>query len=189
MKVILASASPRRRELLNQIGCVHEVRVSGVDEDNHKEVSPELMAVAHAREKSLAVARECSDDCLVIGADTLVVLAGKVFGKPRDAMDAVRMLQQLNGQKHLVISGVAVVYQGQIWSDYAVTTVTMRALSGAEIKQYVASGEPLDKAGAYGIQGKGALLVERIEGCYFNVVGLPLTLLERLTAAAGVRLL
>jgi len=126
---------------------------------------------------------------IVIGADTLVVLDGQIFGKPVDADDARRMLTELAGRRHTVFTGVAVILNGQAWTDVATTEVAIRSLTGEEISAYVATGEPLDKAGAYAIQGLGALLVERIEGCYYNVVGLPLVILAKLLEKAGVRLL
>lgn len=187
MAVILASASPRRQQLLDQIGCSYVVCISDVVEDNGLDVPPRELAVRQARAKALSVARAPGD--VVIGADTIVVVDGAVFGKPADDADARRMLGLLSGREHQVITGVAVVAGGQVWSDWQETAVKFRTLTAGEIERYVMSGEAADKAGAYAIQGLGALLTESISGCYSNVVGLPLVTLNRLLAQAGVRLL
>ncbi|BBB89756.1 MAG TPA: Maf family protein [Methylomusa anaerophila] len=191
MKIILASASPRRYELLLQIGCQFEVIASQVEEDNQKKLPPAQLAVFHARDKALAVAGQklVADDDIVIGADTIVVHKGKIFGKPKDKEDAINMLTELSGQEHHVITGVSVIKGRRIWTDFAVTQVHLKQLCCHEIESYIATGEPMDKAGAYAIQGKGALLVESISGCYSNVVGLPLVTLARLMEKAGVRFL
>lgn len=188
MALVLASASPRRQALLNQVGCSYKIVPSDYTENNYLDVDPVQLAVQHAVGKALAVAKENIDD-IIIGADTIVVLQGEIFGKPNDRDDARRMLTALSGKRHQVITGVAVVQANKVFSDFAVTEVQIRELPIEEIERYVASGEPLDKAGAYGIQEKGALLVERIDGCYFNVVGLPLTILNRLLGKVGVYLL
>ena len=135
------------------------------------------------------VASKLPGDEIVIGADTVVAIDEEVFGKPSDAADAGRMLRELSGRRHFVYTGVAVVHGEDVWTEVAATEVVIRILSDEEIAAYVATGEPLDKAGAYAIQGRGALLVERIEGCYTNVVGLPLESLAKLLAKAGVHLL
>ncbi|EAX48114.1 maf protein [Thermosinus carboxydivorans Nor1] len=189
MGIILASASPRRQELLRQVGCQFEVVVSDVIEDNEQSMAPAELAVTQATAKALDVATKVSCDRIVVGADTIVVLEGQVYGKPVDADDARRMLTDLSGKEHQVITGVAVVKGQNVWTDFAVTSVRMRNLSAVEIERYIATGEPMDKAGAYAIQGKGALLVEGISGCYANVVGLPLVTLARLLDKAGVELL
>ena len=191
MEIILASASPRREELLRQVDCKFSIITSDIVEDNEQDMPPAELAVLHASAKALDVAsKHNGPEALVIGADTIVVLDNRVYGKPRDEKDAERMLHELQGQEHQVISGVAVVYKGEIWTDYAVTRVVLRALSAEEVKRYIATGEPLDKAGAYAIQGVGALLVEEITGSYTNVVGLPLTTLNNLLLrSAGVGLL
>ncbi|HMM22804.1 MAG TPA: Maf family protein [Selenomonadales bacterium] len=191
MEIILASASPRREELLRQIDCKFTIITSDIVEDNDQDIPPEKLAVLQAKAKALDVAaRKGASGALVIGADTIVVGNNRVYGKPRDEADAERMLQELQGRDHQVISGVAVVYKGEVWTDYATTRVALRPLSPGEIKRYVATGEPLDKAGAYAIQGVGALLVEEIAGSYTNVVGLPLTTLNKLLhRSVGVDLL
>ncbi|WP_371371534.1 nucleoside triphosphate pyrophosphatase [Sporomusa aerivorans] len=189
MEIILASSSPRRQQLLSLIGLVFEVVVSDFEEDNTKDMPPCDLAVAHARDKAIDVSKRCSKNAIVIGADTIVVLEDKVFGKPVDREDAIRMLTTLSGKEHTVISGVAVVKGQQIVTGFCTTTVKIRQLSCKQIERYVATGEPMDKAGAYAIQGKGTLLVEGIHGCYNNVVGLPLGTLAELLSQVGVELL
>jgi septum formation protein len=190
MTIILASASPRRQELLRQVGCDFKVITSDIVEDNDLDLSPAELAVTLAVAKALDVAKKSAADAVVIGADTIVVMDGQVYGKPADGADACRMLSQLAGRQHQVITGIAVAAAGKVWTDFAVTTVKFRRLTRDGIKSYVASGEPRDKAGGYAIQGIGALLVESINGCYANVVGLPLVTLDKLLRQAlGVSLL
>lgn len=189
MTIILASASPRRQELLTQIGCAFQVEASDIVEDNEQPMAPAELAVTLAKAKALDVAAKNVSDHVIIGADTIVVLDGQIYGKPLDVDDARRMLTDLSGNEHHVITGVAVVKGSQTWVDFAVTVVKFRTLSAIEIERYLSTGEPLDKAGSYGIQGKGALLVESISGCYSNVVGLPLATLGQLLKKAGVELL
>jgi septum formation protein len=180
---VLASASPRRADLLAQIGIPFEVIPSDVREDLTLPLEPERHVLVLARLKAEDVARK-RPGSLVLGADTIVVREGTILGKPVDAADACRMLRLLSGRWHEVMTGVALRQEkgGKKREAVEVTRVKFRDLGEEEIREYVATGEPLDKAGAYGIQGKGAVLVERIEGCYFNVVGLPLA---RLTALLG----
>lgn len=189
MELILASASPRRSELLRQVGCRFSVMTSDAVEDNTRDMPPHLLAILHAKAKAVDVAAKTSAESVVIGADTIVVLKNRVYGKPADVDDARRMLIELSGQRHEVITGIAVSKDDQVSTDFAVTTVSMRNLSKEEIENYVASGEPMDKAGSYAIQGKGALLIDRIEGSYDNVVGLPLVKLYTMLRRAGVSLL
>lgn len=191
--LILGSASPRRADLLTQVGLAYEVRVSGVAEDEDAPgADPATVAEAHARQKALDVAERCSGR-LVLGADTVVVLGGRVLGKPESADDARRMLLELSGRTHEVITGVAFALSAGpepelLALDHVRTRVEFRDLSDEEIAAYVESGEPMDKAGAYGIQGRGALLVREIAGCYFNVVGLPLSRTWEILASLGHRL-
>jgi len=188
--LVLASASPRRAELLQQVGIAFEVRVSQVAEDGDVPgAEPAEVAELHARQKALDVAAGAPLR-LVLGADTVVVLDGRVLGKPRDEDEARAMLRALSGRTHEVITGVALaLLRGAdpelIAQDHVRTQVTFRELSEAEIEAYVMSGEPMDKAGAYGIQGRGALLVEEIKGCYSNVVGLPLSRTWEMLGASG----
>lgn len=176
-KLILASSSPRRRELLDQIGVLFDVKVADVDETPLADEPPEEYVQRLALAKARKVAQGLTQPCL--GSDTSVVLNGKIFGKPQSDGDARDMLQVLSGQSHQVMSAVAIVQYTQDGerSDVRLvsTKVTFKKLSNDQIDKYIATGEPADKAGAYGIQGKGALLVEGIEGSYSNVVGLPLT--------------
>ena len=185
-RLVLASASPRRSALLSQIGLTFEVRPSDIVEPPHNihsnnpasEVTQNLALL-----KAAAVAQHF-DDAIIIGADTLVSLDGKLLGKPADDADAFDMLTHLSGTSHEVVTGVALIdartEHETVWSE--TTQVYFRKLHSAEITAYIASGETSDKAGAYGIQGRGAAFVRRIEGCYFNVVGLPLAgLVERLS--------
>ncbi len=184
-RIILASQSPRRRELLHLIRLDHEVRPAHVDESQQPGESPRLYAERVARDKALAIAREQSD-AVVIGADTIVVVDGDVLGKPNDASDAAAMLARLSDRTHLVDTAVAVARNGTVVSGVEEVDVTFRALDRAEIQRYIATGEPLDKAGAYGIQGYGATIVKRIRGDYFAVMGLPLGMLVTLLGKVGL---
>jgi MAF protein len=189
MAFILASASPRREELLRQVGCAFTVIASKVEEDNTQRLAPVELAITQALAKARDVVPVAGPDAIVIGADTIVVLDDRVYGKPRGNAEARLMLTALAGKEHQVITGVAVAKGEQSWTDFAVTAVRFRAFGAGEIERYLASGEPLGKAGAYAIQGAGALLVESISGCYANVVGLPLVTLDRLLRrAVGVGL-
>ena len=185
MKFVLASGSPRRREILYLLGLEHEVRPPDVDERLRPGEAPGVQARRLAVEKASSTAADGDD--LILAADTLVVLGEEILGKPVDEADAVRMLMKLQGRKHEVHTGLALRLGERIESDVAVTRVWFRSLDAAECEEYVASGEPLDKAGAYGIQGLGAVLVQRIEGEYFNVMGLPVQLLLSLLARFGLR--
>lgn len=185
MRVILASSSPRRLQLLQQIGIEAEVRPAAFDELSTGKMADEVV-LANAGGKCQAVCAAGGDKVPVIAADTVVVLDGQILGKPKDAADAVRMLTELSGRTHKVLTGVAVSFDGRQLAEVCETEVIFRTLTAAEIADYVATGEPLDKAGAYGIQGRGAVFVEKINGCYNNVVGLPLTRLHLMLAKLGV---
>lgn len=185
LRVILASQSPRRSDLLHLVRIDHEVRPAHIDETLVAGEAPRAYAERLAREKALAVARQ-PGDAVVIGADTIVVVDSDVLGKPSDAREAVAMLTRLSGRTHLVETAVAVVRNGAIVSGVEEVTVTFRQLSAAQIERYVETGEPLDKAGAYGIQGYGATIVQRVDGDYFAVMGLPLGLLVTLLRGVGV---
>lgn len=185
MRVILASSSPRRLQLLQQIGIEAEVRPAAFDELSTGKMADEVV-LANAVGKCQAVCAAYGDKVPVIAADTVVVLDGQILGKPKDAADAVRMLTELSGRTHKVLTGVAVSFDGRQLAEVCETEVIFRTLTAAEIADYVATGEPLDKAGAYGIQGRGAVFVEKINGCYNNVVGLPLTRLHLMLAKLGV---
>lgn len=176
-KIILASRSPRRKALLKQIGVEFTVMESGVDEDEYGGISPADHVLVLSKNKAEAVRARVRDG-LLIGADTIVVCNGKILGKPKNKKDAFAMLSQLSGRAHEVYTGFTILdaKSGRSVSDYEVTKVTFRKLAPAEISGYVDGGSPLDKAGAYGIQDDyGAVFVKRIEGCFYNVVGFPLT--------------
>lgn len=190
MEIILASASPRRSELLRQVG-LSKFRVIPADIDESYDGSePEEFVQKLSRNKALSVSRQLNHRALVIGADTIVVQSG-ILGKPSSDAEAFEMLKSLQGKWHEVITGVTVVdTQGLNMSvEYERTLVKMRTLSDNRIRAYIGTGEPGDKAGAYGIQGIGALLVEEIKGCYFNVVGLPVMKLSRMLENFGIYLL
>jgi septum formation protein len=216
--LVLASASPRRRELLSQAGFSFEVRPAHIPEDPYPNEAPMAYVLRLAREKAQAVYNELthvpegiasgsalyqgtnsvvpqtlqekadalalegvfSESLTVLGADTTVTLDNQIIGKPEDAADAARILRLLSGRTHRVITGVAVVTASRIQVVAEATTVQFLALSEQNIADYVASGEPMDKAGAYAIQGRAARWIPRIEGCYFNVVGLPIALVASL---------
>jgi septum formation protein len=190
IRLILASASPRRRELLTQAGFQFEVQASSVPESLRPEEDPIRFTTRLAREKAEAVfaERTSSVPLVVLGADTVVVCDGEVLGKPVDAADAARMLLLLSGRTHHVVTGVAVVWGATVEVAAEVTQVTMRTLSPDEVASYVAGGEPMDKAGAYAIQGYAGRWIPRISGCYFNVVGLPIALVTSLLEGAEHRL-
>ena len=185
LKVILASQSPRRRQLLALVGIEHDVRPADVDESLVAGELPEHYAERLAREKAEVVG-EAEKDALIIGADTTVVIDNIVLGKPLDVGDAERMLRMLSGRSHTVITAVAACWKGRTVSGVELVDVTFRPLDDDEIRQYVATGEPMDKAGAYGIQGHGATIVRRIDGDYFAVMGLSLVRLVALMRELGV---
>lgn len=186
-ELILASQSPRRRELLALIGLAHEVRPADIDESYLAGETPEQHCERLARGKATALAGSVPGDAVIIGSDTIVVVDGLVLGKPVDASDAARMLRMLSGRSHTVLTAVAVARRGKLESAVERVAVSFRALDDAEIAAYIATREPMDKAGSYGIQGYGATIVSRIEGDYFAVMGLALNLLVRLLARVGLR--
>jgi septum formation protein len=185
-KVVLASSSPRRSELLNLIGIAHEVRPANLDESMRPRETPRRHAERLARDKASAVAMR-DPDLITIAADTIVVIDRKVLGKPADKEEAARMLAMLSGKEHTVITAVAVSRGKKLRSAIEEVKVKFRRLREDEIEAYIATGEPMDKAGAYGIQGYGATIVERVEGDYFAVMGLPLVRLIGLMRDVGVQ--
>ena len=185
-RVILASQSPRRRELLALIGITHEVMPADIDETVGANEEPVPHCERLAREKAHALAVR-HRDAVVIAADTIVVLDGEILGKPVDAADARAIIRRLAGREHTVHTAIAVARGGRTESAVESVTVTFRALTDEEIAAYVATGEPMDKAGAYGIQGWGATIVERVNGDYFSVMGLGLRRLVELLERFGVR--
>ena len=184
--VILASQSPRRRELLTLVGIAHEVRPADIDENYLAGELPRAHAERLACEKAAVVAKDFPD-ALVIGSDTIVVVDGDVLGKPRNETEAAAMLARLSGRSHTVMTAVAASWKGLQRSDVVEVDVTFHPLTADDIEAYVATREPMDKAGAYGIQGYGATIVERVDGDYFAVMGLPLQRLVRLMAGMGIR--
>ncbi len=189
-KVILASSSPRRQKLLRQIGLRFEVKVKPVDETLPEWLSYDEAVCELAYRKAKEVVLE-EKEGIIIAADTVVIHRDKVLGKPADYSDAVKTLRDLSGDNHLVITGFCVIdaATANVATASETTRVFFRRLTDAEIEAYVSSGEPMDKAGSYGIQGLGAVLVDRIEGCYFNVVGLPLAKLASALKEFGVNVL
>ncbi len=177
MKLILASQSPRRSELLRNAGFTFSVRASAVEEIRREGEAALDYVRRLAREKAEAAWRD--EDEIVLGADTTVVLAERVLEKPRDAADAAEMLAALSGRVHTVLTGICLRHAGGAIVDAESTRVRLAALSDAEIRDYVASGEPMDKAGAYAIQGLASKFIDRVEGCYFNVMGLPVAMVYR----------
>lgn len=179
-KLVLASSSPRRTELLNRAGWPHEVMVAGIDESVRPQEQPAAYVQRLARSKAEAVA-QLLDEGVVLGADTTVVIDNQILGQPGDDADARRMLNLLNGKWHEVLTGVALVrVGGETRVAHETTRVRFAEMSESEIDWYIASGEPVGKAGAYGIQGKAALFIEEIEGDYFNIMGLPIRLVYEL---------
>lgn len=187
MTFILASGSPRRLELLRQIGIEPQVKLSNYNEDMSTS-NPAELVMANAVGKGQSVLPTCNDDDVVIAADTIVVLNNMILGKPENSEEALKMLRNLSGRTHEVFTGVAVFYKGKKKVAVEKTSVKFRKLIDKEIQAYVKTGDPLDKAGAYGIQGRGAIFINSIEGCYNNVVGLPLTRLYTLFAELDVTL-
>jgi len=192
--IILASGSPRRRELMTALQLPFEVIVSHADEEVEEGLSPKQIVESLALRKAVSVRDTMEPDgteAVIVGSDTIVVLDGEVLGKPVDNSEAIRMLTALQGRTHEVFTGVACLHTGNGMTRISSrrTLVTMKPLDEQSIRAYVATGEPADKAGAYGIQGLGATLVEAIEGCYFNVVGLPVSLLTDMLSEFGIRVL
>ena len=184
-KIVLASGSPRRQELLQRIGITDfEIRVPEVEEYFPENLLPEQVVEYISREKSDAV--PASDDEIVITADTMVFLDHRRLGKPRSEAQALEMLTALQGRRHTVCTGVTVRQGKKILTQSETTHVYFRPAAKEELLAYIATGEPMDKAGAYGIQGKGSLLVEKINGDYFNVMGLPVLRLSRMLEQFGV---
>ncbi len=186
--IVLASGSPRRRELLEKIGLTDfTVRVPQVEETYPETLSPEEIVSYISRKKSMALISAPEE--IVITADTMVFLDDKRLGKPRDEADALKMLTALAGREHRVCTGVTVRQGERSLTRAATTRVFFRSAREEELRTYIRGGEPMDKAGAYGVQGQGSLLVERIDGDFFNVMGLPVLLLSRMLEEFGIRLL
>lgn len=185
MKLVLASASPRRRELLTLAGFEYEICPADIDESLFEAADPSVTVRRLAEEKAKAVFAS-HPGCVVLGSDTVVTYNGVILGKPENEQDAARMLRMLSGKTHTVCTGVAAVTDGRLESFVSETRVTFYELTDGEIDAYIKSGEPMDKAGAYGIQGKGAVLVRCVNGDYSTVVGLPLSECARLLSRFGI---
>ena len=177
--LILASKSPRRKELLKQIGIPFVVVVSDAEEVSGNSWTPAALVIENAKRKARAVAEKYPDSP-VLGADTVVSLEGKIFGKPKDKDEARKMLTALSGKMHEVTTGLALINRNEIRTTSVTTKVFFDTMTKADIDAYIATDEPMDKAGAYAIQGKAARFIEKIEGSYSNVVGLPLNVLIQL---------
>lgn len=189
-KIVLASGSPRRQELLRRIGVTEfDIRVPDTEETYPAGLSPQETVAYISREKSDAAAALCTPEELIITADTMVFLDDARLGKPADEADALRMLTALQGRRHTVRTGVTLRQGDKSLTQSEATDVCFRSASESELLAYIATGEPMDKAGAYGVQGKGALLVERLEGDFFNVMGLPVLRLSRMLEYFGISLL
>lgn len=184
--VILASSSPRRHELLKKLCADFKIQTSDAPEIQN-DLEPKDLAVENAKIKAQTVAKQ-NPDAIVIGADTIVVLDGEIFGKPADASGAEKMLSRLAGKKHEVITGLAICAGGAIFTAYEVTEVYFGDMTAEEIKEYVATGEPLDKSGSYALQGGATKFIEKINGDWANVVGLPVYRLKKLAQSANINL-
>lgn len=188
-QLILASKSPRRVELMRQIGLQFTVCPANIDESVEAGLKPAEAVALISRRKALEICRQHSKEAIVVACDTVVACDDRIFGKPNGPEDAAAMLRALSGRTHMVYSGLTVSRNAEAVTITECTEVTFRSLTDVEILAYVQSGEPMDKAGAYGIQGLGAVLVEKINGDYYNVVGLPLCQLMQMLRSFGVELL
>ena len=187
-KIILASGSPRRKELLRMlIGDNFEVKISAYEEDNTLAMSPKDLVLYHSLEKGRGVANQLPEG-VVIGADTVVVFDSQVLGKPRNEDEAREMLEKISGQAVDIISGIAVIdiETKKELREFEITKIKMKRMSAEEITDYIKTGVPMDRAGAFGVQDKGAVFIEKIDGCYFNAVGLPLFKLNNLLNQLGI---
>lgn len=189
MSIILASKSPRRKELLSMLGLEFKVLAPETAEALSETAPPEDEVIRVSREKAGDAAKKAGSADLIIAADTLVVLDGRFMGKPKNKTEAAAMLGALSGKRHTVYTGVTLSREDKVISRAEKTDVYFRALTSAEIAAYIATGEPMDKAGAYGAQGMGAVFIRRIEGDFFNVMGLPLCALYGMLAEYGVHIL
>ena len=189
-RIVLASGSPRRQELLNRIGITDfDIRMPQTDEHYPASLTPAQIVEYISREKADAAAKLCTPEEIVITADTMVFLDDARLGKPADEAEALQMLTALQGRRHTVCTGVTVRQGEKALTRAQHTDVYFRPATQRELKAYIAGGEPMDKAGAYGVQGQGALLVERIDGDFFNVMGLPVVLLAEMLGEFGIQLL
>ncbi|MCT4508339.1 MAG: Maf family protein [Tepidibacter sp.] len=182
MNIVLASASPRRKEILFNLNLDFEIMKSDIDEFINDRDTPEAIAMSLSFQKAMDIANKTSRNSVVIGADTIVVLDEEILGKPKNEQEAFDTLNRLSGKYHKVITGISIlnIEDNKKIVDYEVTKVKMREFSEDEIKRYIKTTEPMDKAGSYGIQGYGSLFIEKIDGDYFNVVGLPVSKLGQI---------
>jgi len=190
LSIVLASASPRRRELMAQISDVQPIIIPACGEENPPAGADSAQTViALSSAKAKEVAEKCPEDDVIIAADTVVCCDGKILGKPHSEQEAEEMLKMLSGRRHEVYTGLALVKGGETLTAAECSAVYFREMSTDEIKKYIKTGEPMDKAGAYGIQGKAGVFIERIEGDYYNIVGLPLCKLCTMLKELGVELI
>lgn len=190
-KIILASQSPRRKWLLDQIGLEFEIVPSNFDEDIENKKFSKKLIESIAYEKAKEVAKRVPENVLIIAADTVVILGKQILGKPLDEEDAYKMLEKLSDKTHEVITSIAIIdkYENKTLINSKISKVKFKKLSDREITDYIKTGEPMDKAGSYGIQAYGSLFVEKIDGCYNNIVGLPLNLLAEMLKSFNIELL
>ena len=189
MAIILASKSPRRQELMRLLGLEFTIHTADIDETMNPALPPEQEVARVSGLKAAEIAKTADADDVIVAADTIVVVDGAVLGKPKDKADAQRMLRLLSGRGHEVMTGLSVWHEGQLRQQVVKTRVHFRPMTDAEIAAYIATGEPMDKAGSYGIQGYGAIFIDHLEGDYFSVMGLPLCPLEHLLRGCGVHIL
>lgn len=173
-KIILASASPRRREIFNLLGIKALQEPAAIAETIFTQ-NPRKLVKTHARNKAKEVARKYGSECLVVGSDTIVYHRGKILFKPKDKYEAADFLCRLSNDYHYVYTGIAICYKNKVFTTYEKTKVEFKHLTAEEIEEYIKTGEPMDKAGAYGIQGYGSQFIRKLNGCYFNVMGFPIT--------------
>lgn len=189
MSIILASKSPRRQELLKLLGLEFTVHTADIDEHMDPSLPPEQEVARVSAEKARAVAKDCAEEDIIISADTIVVIDGQILGKPKSEADAIRMLNLLSGRRHEVMTGLTVLSGGQSQTQVVRTGIEFRRLTDREIDAYVATGEPMDKAGAYGIQGRASIFVSHLDGDYFCVMGLPVCTLTQMLRERGITVL
>lgn len=189
MSIILASKSPRRQELLKLLGLEFTVHTADIDEHMDPSLPPEQEVARVSAEKARAVAKDCAEEDIIISADTIVVIDGQILGKPKSEADAIRMLNLLSGRRHEVMTGLTILSGGQSQTRVVRTGIEFRRLTDREIDAYVATGEPMDKAGAYGIQGRASIFVSHLDGDYFCVMGLPVCTLTQMLRERGVTVL
>lgn len=189
MSMILASKSPRRQELLKLLGLEFTVHTADIDEHMDPSLPPEQEVARVSAEKAMAVAKDCAEEDIIISADTIVVIDGQILGKPKSEADAIRMLNLLSGRRHEVMTGLTVLSGGQSQTRVVRTGIEFRRLTDREIDAYVATGEPMDKAGAYGIQGRASIFVSHLDGDYFCVMGLPVCTLTQMLRERGITVL